>query len=152
MQVILLKDVKNLGKTGEIKSVKYGYARNFLIPNQLAALPTPKLIEQMKKQADHVQQKMAAKKQNLLVELEKLKGTVIDMAAKMSDEGKLYGSVDADMISKKLQEMGYKDMDKNMIVLTEPIKTAGERLIKVRVTKNQIIDLRLKIQPEKSKY
>ena len=152
MQVILLKDVKNLGKTGEIKSVKYGYARNFLIPNQLAALPTPKLIEQMKKQADHVQQKMAAKKQNLLVELEKLKGTVIDMAAKMSDEGKLYGSVDADMIRKKLQEMGYKDMDKNMIVLTEPIKTAGERLIKVRVTKNQIIDLRLKIQPEKSKY
>src|SRR3990167_4732641 len=152
MQVILLKDVKNLGKTGEIKSVKYGYARNFLIPYQLAALPTPKLIEQMKKQADHVQQKMAAKKQNLLVELEKLKGTVIDMAAKMSDEGKLYGSVDADMISKKLQEMGYKDMDKNMIVLTEPIKTAGERLIKVRVTKNQIIDLRLKIQPEKSKY
>lgn len=151
MQVILLKEVKELGKPGEIKSVKYGYARNFLIPQQLAAVPTPKLIQQMKQQKERVQQKMATKKQSVMVELDKLKGTVIEITAKISDEGKLYGSIDAKMISKKLQEMGHKDMDESMIVLAEPIKNAGERLVKVGLTKDQTIDLRLKIVPEKSK-
>lgn len=151
MQVILLKEVKDLGKQGEIKSVKYGYARNFLLPNKLAAIPTPKLMEQMKQHTERTQQKMAEKHQQLMTELEKLKGTVIELTAKMSDEGKLYGSVDADIISSKLQEMGYKDIEKSMIVLAEPIKTAGERLIKVQPVKGRMLDLRIKIQAEKSK-
>jgi len=135
MEIILKQDVDNIGKAGSVVKVKDGFARNFLIPNNLAVPGTganlARLEEEKKKRGLQLEK---AKK-----EAEALKSRLSSLSLTMSvlvrEDEKLYGSIGAQEISAALKEEGF-EIDKSMIVLQEPLKALG------------IYEVPLKIHPE----
>ena len=132
MKVILTQTIDRLGKTGDIISVKDGYARNYLFPKNIAKEATPpniKALESLKK-------KQTLEDENKLKDAralaEKISTLSITISAKAGEEEKLFGTVTADMISKALEAEGISAGKKD-IVLDEPIKKLGVYQIGVKV-------------------
>lgn len=124
MKVVLLKDIENMGKEGEIKEVADGYARNFLLPKNLAELATPESMKKAEAQkAKGVEEaKMELEEAQKLAEL--LEGRELFIKVKEKD-GKLFGSVNEKTIAKTFKDEGLK-VDPLNIRLAEPIKEVGE--------------------------
>jgi large subunit ribosomal protein L9 len=132
MKVILRKDFSQLGKIGEIVDVKAGYARNYLIPRQIAYLATDSSIRALEEEKKVVAKKEAANlgnAQNLAAELEKLSVTI---PVKVGEEEKLFGSVTTQMIADAIKEKGF-DIDKRKIEIPEPIKALGIYTVNVKL-------------------
>lgn len=125
MKVILIKDVQNLGGVGDIKEVADGYARNFLIPGGYVKVATKNAM----KQAEELKiKKEEQAKENLKgteEEAGKLEGVSVVIKSKTEESGKLYAAIKTEEISKALEDKGFK-IDKNKIVIEEPIKEAGD--------------------------
>ena len=124
MEVILKQDVVKLGKLGDLVKVKDGFAHNFLIPKGLAVPVTSsnlKRLEQEKQHKNVVQEKL--KKEALQVK-EKLDGLSLTIAALVQEDEKLYGSIASHDIAQALKDEGL-EIDKNNILLSEPIKALG---------------------------
>ena len=125
MKVILLADVKSLGKKGDVVNVSDGYARNMLLPKKLGVEATDKAKNDLKLQKAH-EEKLAAQKladaEALAAELEKIKITV---SMKMGEGGKAFGSVSAKEIAQAAKEQHGLELDKKKIELKEPIKAFG---------------------------
>ena len=142
MKVILREDIKTKGDAGSIIDVKRGFARNYLIPQGLAYLATDGNLktyerERVLKQQFSAQQRVDALK--LKEEIEKVSLTAV---AKVSDEGKLFGSVTNQTISDLLREKGF-DINHRKILLEEPIKELG--VYEVKVDLFQDVDATLKV-------
>jgi len=128
MKVVLIKDVQNLGNTGEIKEVSNGYARNFLIPGGYVKNATKiaeKQAEEMKLKAEKQAEDDLKTAENMVGELE---GASITIKAKADTSGKLYAAIKQDEILKALSVKGF-NVSKNKIVKNEPIKSIGEHEI-----------------------
>ena len=124
MKVILRQDYDSLGKIGEIVQVKNGYARNFLIPRQIAISVTPKnmrILEEDQKMAARRKNKDRRQSESMAEELEKISLTA---ALAVGEEDRVFGSVTAQTIAELLKEKGY-DIDKRKIHIEEPIKALG---------------------------
>ena len=125
MKVIFLQDIANLARKNEIKEVKDGYARNFLIPNKLARKVTIqdlKNLEVVKKvEAEKAKQGLVDKK----AMAEKLEGKEFVLKFKVGEEGQLFESVNVAKIAQAIQENGF-DIKEDQIDLNEPIKSTGE--------------------------
>ncbi len=114
MKVLLLKDVKGLGKAGEIKEAKDGYARNFLIPKGFAKLATPEVVEEWKKEQAKKEAELKAELAKINEIKEKLENEKIIIKHKLGANGQLLGSVTNKEIAEMLQQKGY-DIDKKQI-------------------------------------
>jgi len=148
MRIILLQDIENLGKKYDVKEVKDGYARNFLIPQGLAKPATKEAIIWLETQKE-IETKKAEE------ELEKIqeKATVIDgqeiiIPVKMGEEGQLFESITSQKISEKLKELGF-EIKKTQIDLEEPIKELGEFPIKIRFEHNLEAEIKAIVVEEK---
>ena len=130
MKVILLQDIKGIGKQYEIKEIADGYARNFLIPRGLAKSTTKQDMKwankQLKNKEEQAEQELL-KTQGLAA---KIDGLEVEINAKLNEEGKLFGSINALKICQRLKEMGF-DIKKSQIELKEPIKETGEWPVKL---------------------
>ena len=147
MKVILLEDIKKLGKKWEIKRVLDGYARNFLIPRGLAKTAT-------KNELDKIEAMLGQKEKEATVELKKIEdmaasldGYELVMKEKTSDDGKLYSSITSDKVSKALKKAGF-DVPNKYIKLDNPIKQAGEHNIMLEFDHGLEADLKLLIENE----
>lgn len=132
LMVVLRDDVENLGRSGEVVRVKPGYARNYLVPQGLAALATRgnvAQIEHEKKVAIAHAAKLRAGAEGRAAELAAL---TIEIAAQAGDNQKLFGSVGSRDIAQALAKKGF-EIDKKKIDLAEPIKELGEHEVKVRL-------------------
>lgn len=125
MKVILVQDVKNLGRKNSLVEVSDGYARNFLIPKGLAVEATPSALNEMKIRENAEK----ARKENELSTArklaDKLNGTVITFATKAGDNGKLFGSITAKDIADMLEKEHKVQIDKRKIMLPDAIKSLG---------------------------
>ncbi|MBN2030238.1 50S ribosomal protein L9 [bacterium] len=124
MKVILCQDYESLGKTGDIVTVKSGYARHLLIPKGIAVLANArniKIFKEERKLLNHRQNKERRNAEALSKELEKVSLTA---TVTVGEEDKVFGSVTAQTIADLLKEKGY-DIDKKKIQLDEPIKALG---------------------------
>ena len=125
MNVILLEDVVNVGITGDLVSVKPGYARNYLIPRNKAAVAS----SQNKKQLEHAQRlahhRMSKQKAVHEALAGKIQGLEISLSRRVGENDKMFGSVTANDIAEALQAQGL-DVDRRKITLPQPIKTLGE--------------------------
>ena len=147
MKVLLLKDVYNLGRAGEIKKVANGFGRNFLIPQNLAMLATPGAL----KQADRIRAK-ADQRRNLLNEelatvAEQLTEVQLQFSAKAGETGKLYGSVTTQVIAKELSEKINVEISKRQID-SPPLRLLGLHILKVRLTFDLIPELSVVVYRE----
>lgn len=148
MKVILNKDVKGLGKEGEIKEVSDGYARNFLIPRGLAEEATKgKLKEKEEKNQRNQKQKEKEKTEAGKIK-EKINGKSVSIIARTGGGDKLFGSVTAKEISEILQEDFGVLIDKKKIDLSDPIKHLGEYKVKLKIYPSIQAEVKVKVVAE----
>ena len=131
MKVILQKDVKDLGKVGDLVNVSEGFARNLLFPRKLALEATEKRVNEynhLKRVAESKKKKALAERQELL---NKVKGVTVAFKLNAGDNDKLFGTVTTSDISKGLEKLGFS-IDRKDIHLEEPIKVLGTHKATVR--------------------
>ncbi len=124
MRVILLKDVPTLGRAGEVREVKDGYARNYLLPRGLAAPATEGSLQSLAQTRQAVEQREARALQEVSALKKKLEALVVEVRAKAGEEGRLFGSVTAQDIAEAITRKGI-EVSKKQVDLAEPIKTVG---------------------------
>ena len=134
MEVILLKDVKRLGKEGESKRVAAGYARNYLIPRGLAVLATDSARKQAARHAGARAKQRGSEKATTKVELADLQDVELLFYARASETGRLYGSVtNADIADRLSGEIGV-EIDRRQVLLDGSIKEIGTSEVEVRLS------------------
>ena len=145
MEVILLQDVKSLGKKGEIVKVSDGYARNFILPKQLGVEKTAKTLNDLKLQ------KAAEEKHRLEVLAEakalgeEIKKQSVTLKIKSGEGGRTFGSVSTKEIAIAMKEQLKLDVDKKKLVLPEPIRTLGTTIVPVRLHPEVTAELTVKV-------
>ncbi|MBP3617775.1 MAG: 50S ribosomal protein L9 [Lachnospiraceae bacterium] len=145
MEVILLQDVKSLGKKGEIVKVSDGYARNFILPKKLGVEKTAKTMNDLKLQ------KAAEEKhrQEVLAEAkalaEEIKKQSVTLKIKSGEGGRTFGSVSTKEIAVAMKEQLKLDVDKKKLVLPEPIRTLGTTIVPVRLHPDVTTELTVKV-------
>ena len=146
MKVILLERLEGWGGLGDVVTVKDGYARNFLLPKNLAREATPgnlKSIEQERKKWGLIaqQERDAAAKA-----ADAVKGTKITIEKRTGEQGQLFGSVTSNDIADALEAKGHK-VDKRRIELAHPIKTLGTHDVEVRLHKDVTAHIQVEVVP-----
>jgi large subunit ribosomal protein L9 len=149
MKVILLQDVENLGKKYEIKDVKSGHARNFLIPQSLAKPATKEAVLWAEAQRE-IEEKKA---EEGLKKVQEIAAAIDDqevmIAVKIGPEGQLFEGVSVQKIIDKLKEMGF-EIKKSQLDLQKPIKDLGEYPIKIKFEHNLEAEIKVIISEEKA--
>jgi len=125
MKVILIKDINNLGKKGDVKEVADGYARNFLLPNNLVKIATKEALAKLEKEKELAAQKAEEELKAIQNIVSKIDGQEIEIPVKIKKDDEIYGSVTAYKISQALKNKGFK-IKKTQVNLKEPIKKLGE--------------------------
>ena len=133
MKVILLQDVKSLGKKDEIVEVSDGYARNFVLPKKVGVEATPKNLNELKLKKAHEDKVAAEKLAEAKALAEKMKDESITVSLKVGEGGKTFGSISSKEIAEEMKkQLGY-DIDKKKIVLKEAIKSVGKHIVDIKL-------------------
>ena len=135
MKVVLLEDVEKVGKKYDVKQVADGFARNFLIPKNLAKVATKELSEWAEMQKQLLEKKAEENLKKIQTAASSIDGQEVIFQVKVGPEGQLFESINAQKISEKLKELGL-EVKKNQIDLAEPIKEVGEYPVKIKFDHN----------------
>ena len=146
MQVILLQDVKSLGKKGEIVKVSDGYARNFVIPKKLGVEATEKNKNELRLQKAHEDKVAAQKLADAKAAAEDLSGRKIVVKIKAGENGKVFGSISAKEIAAAAKEQHGLELDKKKIVLDKPIKETGLFNVDVKLFTDVVAKVKVRIE------
>jgi len=147
MKVILTKDLSTLGKTGEIKTVKPGYGRNYLLPKKLAQLATAGVIKNWQLGEKQRLERRAKQLETAKASVKKMAGTVLSFTRTVGENGQLFGSVGKADILKSLKASGL-EADKDSIVLTAPIKTVGDTDVTLSLVQGAEAVIKIRIVPK----
>jgi large subunit ribosomal protein L9 len=135
MKVVFLQNVEGSGRTGEIKEVADGFARNFLLPRRLAAPATPDAVKRAEALAAAEARRQAELDEEARTLAEKL-ATPIVITVRAGEQGRLYGSVTPGDIAEEASKLAGQEVDRHLLVLEEPIKEVGIYEIPLRLTHN----------------
>ena len=148
MKVILLQDVKSLGKKGEIVNVNDGYARNFILPKKLGAEATAKNLNDLKLQKNN-EKKVAQENLDAAKELAaELAAGKVELAIKVGEGGRTFGSVSSKEIAAAVKDQMKLDVDKKKIVLKENIKILGTHIVNVKLHPEVTAELKVVVKEE----
>jgi large subunit ribosomal protein L9 len=150
MKVILLQDVEGLGKAGDLKEVANGYARNYLVPRQLAAGATPGLIANRTQRIAAEQRKLEKLAELNKQQAERLNQVTLTFKARVGSQGRLYGSITSQDIAAALREVENITIDRRSIELSEPIRGTGTFAVPVRVATGLEPKLTVNVVDEKA--
>jgi len=145
MRVILITDVDSVGRMGEIKEVKNGLARNYLIPQKMAIRATPGNIKIWEQKSNIIQKREEGLKAEAQGFASNLDGASVTIPVKVGEEYKLFGSVTSQNISDALQEIGFEVSRKN-IELDSPIKEIGTHDISVKLFHDVVANITVEVQ------
>ena len=133
MKVILLEDVKSLGKKGQIVNVSDGYARNLLLPKKLGVEATGKNMNDLKLQKAHEDKVAQENLDAAKAFAEELKGKQVDVGIKVGEGGRTFGSISAKEIAEAAKaQLGY-ELDKKKLQLSAPIKELGTTMVSIKL-------------------
>lgn len=135
MKVVFLQNVEGSGRTGEIKEVADGFARNFLLPRRLAAAATPDAIKRAEARAVIEARHQAELDEQARSLAEKLTASIV-ITARVGEKGRLYGSVTSGDIADEVSKLAGEEVDRHLVALEEPIKELGTYEVPVRLTRN----------------
>lgn len=145
MEVILLEDVKTLGKKGQKVKVNDGYARNYIIPKKLGIEATAKNLNDLKLKKANDDRLAAQKLAEAKEFASKIAEKPVVIKAKLGEGGKLFGSVSTKEIATEcIKQLGFQ-LDKKKMQLTEPIKTLGTTVVPVKIHKDVTAELTVKV-------
>jgi len=144
MKVILLQDIEDLGKKYEVKEVKNGYARNFLLPGKIVRPATKEALKWLESQKEVIAKEAEEGLKKAEELASKIDGLEVEIAVKVGENGQLFESINTQKISEKLKAMGF-DVKKSQIKLASPIKEVGESAINVNLDHNLEAEIKLVI-------
>ncbi len=147
MQIILLKDIKTLGRAGEVKNVSDGYAINFLIPQKLATPATTQKLEALKSQQNKMERLIREKTSQEQAMAVKLQGIRLEIKAKASETGKLFAGITAEDIARAIKSQQQFEIDKKYIKLEKRLKDIGEHRVAVDLGQGAGAEIIIKIMP-----
>ena len=149
MKVILLQDVEGLGKKYDLKEVKNGYARNFLLPEKLVRAATRQALKWLAGQKEIIETAAEEDLQRAQASASGLDGLELNIAMKIGDEGQLFESVNTKKIVEKLKEIGF-EIKKSQVKLENPIKELGEFPVSISLDHNLEAEIKVIITAEKT--
>jgi large subunit ribosomal protein L9 len=147
MKVILLADIKSIGKRWDVKHVSDGYARNFLLPRGLARLANQDALDELDEELRKREEAATAELGRLQEVVASVDGMELPMRAKADESGKLYAAVNEEGIKKALAELGF-DVPKTAIKLPEPIKETGEYKVMLEFDHGLEAELKVVVEAE----
>ena len=146
-KVLLREDVDDLGARGEIVRVRAGYARNYLLPRNLAVEATAGNVKGIEQERAALLRKEAKERATAEAQSQQMGSLVLEFKRKAGEQGALYGSVTSMDIAEELQERGY-EIDRHRIHLREPLKRLGDYTVPIRLHRDVTIDMQVKVVPE----
>ena len=149
MKVVLLKDVKSIGKRDDIVTVSDGYARNFLFPQKLAAEATPGALKEIQRKRAAQDAREAEQLAEAKNKAAALKNKVITLEVKCGSQGRLYGSVTSAEVAEALEKQHGITVDKRKIDIGDPIRETGVRTISVWLHAGVTTPMQLDVKPMK---
>ena len=145
IKIILLEDVKGVGKKGQTINASDGYARNFILTKKLGVEATPANMNTLKLQQKAEEKRKAEELAQARAAAEKLENITVNIAVKTGEGGKLFGSVTNKEIAAALEKQHGLKIDKKKIVLADQIKMVGERHVEVKLHPQVTAELKVKI-------
>lgn len=148
MQIILIKDVDNLGAAHELVEVKPGYARNYLIPQKFAIEASQtnlKVLEERRKQMQKREDKLMAE---IAKVTEVLKQSPVKLGAKVGTSGKIFGSVTSIQLARAIREQKGYEIDRRRITILEEVKEAGTHNAQIDFGKDSVIEIEFEVSGE----
>lgn len=146
-KILLREDVDDLGARGEIVRVRAGYARNYLLPRNLAVEATAGNVKGIEQERAALLRKEAKERATAEAQSQQIGSLELEFKRKAGEQGALYGSVTSMDIAEVLKERGY-EIDRHRIHLREPLKRLGEYSVPLRLHREVTIDLKVKVSPE----
>jgi large subunit ribosomal protein L9 len=146
MKVVLLKDQKGLGRTGDIVEVSTGYARNFLFTQKLASAADERIISEIQSKRAQNQKLSEMRKKNALQLAQKLAGTVVEFKVPVDEKGHLYAGLKEEQILAKIPSGGKPSSPDVRLVDYKPIKTAGIHKVKLILDMSTQAELTLAVK------
>lgn len=150
MKVILLQDVKSVGKKGDVVDVSDGYGQNFLIPRKLASPATSGEVKKRSKEAADQSSKKARELEAAKLVAERLSAKPIVLKVKVGEGGRLFGSVTSADIAKAVKDMFGENVDKKNVTLPKPLRELGEHKVKAKLYPGVQAELQINLQAEEA--
>ena len=147
VKLLLKESIKNVGKVGDVVEVSAGYARNYLLPQDLAMTPTPNNIKKIEARRKEVERLEAEKRDRQKQVVEKLAGVEVNLERRANEQGHLFGSVSATDIAKALQVQGY-EVEPDDIVLPGRLDHISNYTVKVKFAEELESDLKVWVHPD----
>ena len=147
MEVILREHVDNLGRRGDVVKVAAGYARNYLLPRQLALPVTVASKRQIEREREKAEARDAEERAGAEAVAQKVAAFDITIARRVGENKTMYGSVTSADIAQALAAKGFQ-VEKRKITLAEPIKSIGEHTVQVKVHRDVTTEVKVKVVPE----
>jgi len=147
VELLLLRNVENLGIVGDIVRVKPGYARNYLLPHGLAEFPTPSKVESLKEERARALAQLAMLRGERERLLEAMKDVMVTLVRSCNAKGGLYGSVTQRDIADRLEEMGY-ELDVRSIRLASAIRRIGEYAVPIQFDRDLRMEIAVVVEPD----
>jgi large subunit ribosomal protein L9 len=148
MQVILLQDVKALGKKGELVNVSDGYARNFILPKKLGLEANPKNLNDLKLQKAAEEKKLKEILEEAQALSKDLESKTLELKIKAGEGGRTFGSISSKEIANELKVKYGLDIDKKKLQLSDPIKTIGTHTVPVKLHPKVTAELKVKVSEQ----
>jgi large subunit ribosomal protein L9 len=148
-QAILLQDHETLGERGTVVDVSKGYLRNYLIPRKLAEPATKGSIEAARRRQENAERAAAQATERAQESAALLNKTVLTIAQKAGDDGRLFGAVTPQDIVEAIQEARGISIDRRKVNLEEPIKTVGTRMVEIEVSPGVIATIKTMVTEDK---
>ena len=148
MKVLLKRDIKGLGKAGEVKNVTGGYAANYLIPRGLAVAATPSVLKEFEARRQAEEQKEGEDKKKAGSLAERLSQVVLTFTAKAGEKGRVYGSITSADIAARLEAELGQPFDKRKVVLEQPIHHLGTHRVPIRLLSDVVPEITVIVQTE----
>lgn len=148
MKVVFFEDVEGTAQVGEVKVVKNGFARNFLLPRGIAGPVTPPNLQRANSLAEKEARRQAKLDGEAEVHRERLDGYTVSFEARVGETGRLYGSVTSRDVAQKLEESTGIEVDSRGILLAEPIRELGSKAVTIRFTRNVSAEITITVDPD----
>ena len=145
MKIILLQDIKGVGKKDEVINASDGYARNFLLPKKMGVEANAENMSKLKAKQDSNQYKKSVEKEKAEKIAEKLKNITLKISVKSGENQKIFGSITAKEIAENLKEQYKIEIDKKKIDLKEPIKVLGVTTVSINLFEGVVGSLKVQV-------
>ena len=138
MKVVFLETVEGSGTMGEVRTVRPGYARNYLLPRGLAAPATPDVLARAERLREIEEERQRAQDEHARELVGKLESAPLVMAVRVGEQGRLYGSVTSADVAEKAGEILGEELDRRRILLPEVIRSVGVYTVPIRLSRNVV--------------